>query len=70
MDLQGLLPVFEKDIAGEAYNCHMFGVEKFLATGEHDKFKLRLVLNGNEQNQELFPDRSSRTAALHLLWRA
>mmetsp|Transcript_19892 Transcript_19892/g.28291 ORF Transcript_19892/g.28291 Transcript_19892/m.28291 type:complete len:158 (-) Transcript_19892:982-1455(-) len=43
----------------------MFGVEKFLATGEHDKFKSRLVFNGNEQDADLLSDRSSPTAALH-----
>ena len=32
---------------------------------EHDKFKSRLVFDGNEQDTELFPDRSSPTAALH-----
>jgi len=65
VELHGLLPEFEKDVQGRAYNCHMFGVEKFLATGEHDKFKSRLVSNGNEQDADLFPDRSSPTAALH-----
>jgi hypothetical protein len=45
----------------------MFSVEKSLATGEHDKFKSRLVFDGSEQEAELFPDRSSPTAALHSL---
>ena len=66
VDLGGLKPEFEENMKGKkAYNCHMFGVEKFLATGVHDKFKSRLVLNGNEQDADLFPDRSSPTAALH-----
>ena len=38
VDLQGLLLVYEQK---EAYNCHMFSVEKTLANGEHDKFKAR-----------------------------
>eukprot|EP00590_Aulacoseira_subarctica_P000645 CAMPEP_0172416458 /NCGR_PEP_ID=MMETSP1064-20121228/2944_1 /TAXON_ID=202472 /ORGANISM="Aulacoseira subarctica , Strain CCAP 1002/5" /LENGTH=262 /DNA_ID=CAMNT_0013154125 /DNA_START=168 /DNA_END=956 /DNA_ORIENTATION=+ len=65
IQLNGLLPTREEDVQGKPYNRHMFGVEKFLATGEHDKFKSRLVFNGNEQDQDLFPDRSSPTAALH-----
>jgi len=66
VDLGGLKPEYAENMKGKkAYNCHMFGVEKFLATGEHDKFKARLVFNGNEQDADLFPDRSSPTAALH-----
>lgn len=41
----------------------MFSEEKFLATGQHDKFKSRLVFNGNEQDVELF--QTDLTAALH-----
>jgi hypothetical protein len=68
VDLQGLLPVKEEEIAGQqVYNSHMFGVEKFLADGSHDKFKSRLVFDGRDQDPELFPDRSSPTAALHSL---
>jgi len=68
VQLRGLLPKFKDDLKGaKAYNSHMFTVEKFLATGEHDKFKSRLVFDGSEQEPELFPDRSSPTAALHSL---
>lgn len=68
VELRGLLPVFLKDIKDEkVYNSLMFSVENFLATGEHDKFKSRLVFDGREQDPELFPDRSSPTAALHSL---
>jgi hypothetical protein len=42
----------------------MFTVEKFLATGEHDKMKSRLVANGNEQDPEVYPDRSSPTVTI------
>ncbi len=31
----------------------------------HDKFKSRMVMNGDEQDAELFPDRSSPTMAIH-----
>ena len=51
----------------DAYHCHMFSVEKTLMTGEHDKFKSRLVFDGSRQEAELFPDKSSPTAALHSL---
>ena len=64
VDLCALKPVNEQK---EAYRCHMFSVEKTLATGEHDKFKSRLVFDGSEQEAELFPDKSSHTAALHSL---
>jgi hypothetical protein len=68
VDLNGLLPVYEEELDGEkAYNSHLFGVEKFLANGKHDKFKSRLVFDGRDQDPELFLDRSSPTAALHSL---
>jgi len=68
VQLRGLLPRFKEELNGEkAFNSHMFTVEKFLASGVHDKFKSRLVFDGSEQDPELFPDRSSPTAALHSL---
>jgi hypothetical protein len=66
-DLQGLKPVHKQDVRGKAYSCHMFTVEKFLANGDHHKYKSRLVMNGNEQDPEVFPDRCSPTAAIHFL---
>mmetsp|Transcript_2610 Transcript_2610/g.3985 ORF Transcript_2610/g.3985 Transcript_2610/m.3985 type:complete len:138 (+) Transcript_2610:1049-1462(+) len=51
----------------DAYNCHMLSVEKTLADGEHHKFKSRLVFDGRDQDAELFPEKSSPTAALHSL---
>ena len=63
VDLQGLRHVYEQE---SVYKCHMFSVE-FLATGKHEKFKSCLVFDGSEQEAELFPDRSSPTAALHSL---
>ena len=42
-------------------------MENFLATGEHDKFKSRLVFDGREQDPDLY-DRSSPTTALHSLF--
>mmetsp|Transcript_2609 Transcript_2609/g.3980 ORF Transcript_2609/g.3980 Transcript_2609/m.3980 type:complete len:661 (+) Transcript_2609:626-2608(+) len=67
VDLRGVVPEFKENIKGPVYRCHMFEVEKFLATGDHDKFKSRLVFDGSEQDPSLFPDRSSPTVALHSL---
>ena len=49
----------------KAHGSHLFTVEKFLANGEHDKCKSRLVLHGNEQDPLLFPNKSSPTVAIH-----
>lgn len=68
VELRGLMPVFNEALTGaKPYRCHMFSAEKFLAIGDHDKMKLRLVFNGNEQDADLFPDRASPTAAIHSL---
>ena len=50
IQLRGLAPEFKEKIKGLVYKCHMFEVEKFLATGEHDKSKARLVFDGREQD--------------------
>jgi hypothetical protein len=47
--------------------CHLFTVQKFDASGEHDKYKSRLVSHGNEQDTSLYPDRSSPTVSLHAI---
>jgi hypothetical protein len=55
--LGALLPVLKSELEGAvAFSCHMFTIEKFLANGEHDKFKARLVAHGNEQDTLLYPD--------------
>jgi hypothetical protein len=51
----------------KAHNTHLFTVQKFLANGEHDKYKSRLVAHGNEQDTTLYSDRSSPTASIHLI---
>jgi hypothetical protein len=43
-------------------------VEKFVANGEFDKIKARLVANGAHQKQELYSDRSSPTASIHAIF--
>jgi hypothetical protein len=51
MDLQALEPVFKHEMDGvRPYNCHLFSVETFLADGQHDKSKSRMVINGDEQD--------------------
>jgi hypothetical protein len=49
----------------KAHNTHLFTVQKFLANGEHDKYKSRLVAHGNKQDATLYSDRSSPTASIH-----
>jgi hypothetical protein len=66
-DLSALEPVKATPIVAGAcvLTCHMFLVEKFLANGDFDKMKARLVSHGNKQNREEFPDWSSPTVAIH-----
>jgi hypothetical protein len=65
-ELNALEPVHATSILAGAcvLTCHMFLVEKFLANGEFDKMKARLVSHGNEQDCEQFPDQSSPTGAI------
>jgi hypothetical protein len=60
-DLSALQPIqAETIIAGACVlTCHIFLVEKFLANGNFDNMKARLVSHGNKQNKEDFLDRSS-----------
>lgn len=61
--------VHEEDVEGRAHGCHMFTVEdKFLADGAFDKCKGSVVLHGNEQDPEMYPDRSSPTVAVHSMF--
>ncbi len=66
VDLQPMQPVYEDELEGfDPLNCHLFTVEKLLANGDCDKMKSRFVANGNEQHQEIYPDCSSPTIAVH-----
>jgi hypothetical protein len=49
----------------EILKSHMFKVSKYLASGEFDKMKARLVADGRDQDPELYPDKSSPTVVLH-----
>jgi hypothetical protein len=44
---------------------HMFVVEKHKADGSFDKVKERLVADGRGQDPQMYPDKASRTIAVH-----
>ncbi len=48
----------------------MFMVEKYLANGSFDKMKARLVADGRDQDEEMYPKKSSPTIAVHLVFTA
>jgi hypothetical protein len=66
-ELKALKPVKAEEILSGAcvLTCHLFLVQKYFANGDLDKMKARLVSHGNQQDRELFPDRSSPTVAIH-----
>jgi len=65
-DLQALHPVLKKDIPPDTklLRSDMFVAEKYLACGKFDKMKARLVADGQDQNPEMFPNKSSPTVAI------
>ncbi len=65
-ELRALQPVHHHVIAVGAciLTCHLFLVEKYLANGDSDNMKARLVRHGNYQDRNDFPDRSSPTVAI------
>ncbi len=69
-ELEVLMPVMKSDIPedAEVLRCFIFLVEKFLANGEFDKIKARLVANGAQQIRELYPNKSSPTASMHAIF--
>jgi hypothetical protein len=71
VDLQAMQPVYENELEGfEPLNCHLFNVEKLLANGDVDKMKSRFVANMNEEDQDIYLDRSSPTIAVHSIMTA
>jgi hypothetical protein len=44
---------------------HMFMVEKYLANGSFDKMKARLVDDGRDQDEEMYPNKSLPIVAVH-----
>ena len=67
-DLKAVEAVYKKDVEEKAHGCHIFTVDKFLADGEFDKCKSRTVLHGNEQDPNLYLDKSSPTVAIHSIF--
>ncbi len=66
VELKALLPVMRKDIPEDAVICSFtFLVEKFLANGDFDKVKGRIVTNGAQQSRAMYPNRSSSTVGVH-----
>jgi hypothetical protein len=54
-ELKALEPVEKRNIPPglKTLGCHLFTVQKFDASGGHDKYKSRLVSHGNEQDTSL-----------------
>ena len=67
-EMSALLPVKNVTTASEVLNAIMIVVEKFLANGDHDKWKGRLVADGRSQDRDLYPNKSSPTLAIHSLF--
>jgi hypothetical protein len=44
---------------------HMFVVEKFLANGEFDKVRARLVANERDQDADMYPNKASPMVVIH-----
>jgi hypothetical protein len=66
VDLKALHPVKKESIKKDTkvLNSHMFLVEKHLANGEYDKTKGRIIVDGRDQDPELFPNKSSPTVSI------
>mmetsp|Transcript_22436 Transcript_22436/g.32130 ORF Transcript_22436/g.32130 Transcript_22436/m.32130 type:complete len:716 (-) Transcript_22436:89-2236(-) len=65
---EALKPVKEVAKDAEVLRSHMNVVEKYLADGDHDKTKARIVVNGSTQDPAMYPNKSSPTLALHSLF--
>jgi hypothetical protein len=63
-----LASVFYESIKSvKPLKCHLFTVQKFLVTGDLGKGKSKMVVNGNEQDTDVYPDCLSPTIAIHSL---
>jgi hypothetical protein len=69
-ELKAVMPVMKDEVPedAEVLRCFIFLVEKFLANGEFEKIKARLVANGAQQNRDLYPNKSSPTASIHAIF--
>jgi hypothetical protein len=70
LELVALVPLRRHEIPATVtmLKSHMFLVNKYLANGDFDKVKARLVADGRDQDQEMYPDKSSPTVAIHLVF--
>ncbi len=66
-ELHALRAVRRASIKAETkiLKSHMFVVETYLATGEYEKMKARLVADGRDQDADMYPNKSSPTVAIH-----
>jgi hypothetical protein len=71
-ELKALRPVRRASIKGgtKILRSHMFVVEKYLAGGEFDKMKARLVADGRDQDGSMHPDKASPKVAIHSVFTA
>jgi hypothetical protein len=69
-ELKAIVPVMIADVPKDAEDlrCFIFLVEKFLANGEFNKIKARLVANRAQQKKELYPNKLSPTASVHAIF--
>jgi len=67
-EMEALAPVKEIPKNAEVLNGILIVVEKFLANGDHDKWKGRLVADGRSQDRALYPNKSSPTLSIHSLF--
>jgi hypothetical protein len=66
-ELTALRAVKRAAIKGGAkiLRSHMFVVAKYLANGEFERMKARLVADGRDQDPEMYPNKASPTVAIH-----
>jgi hypothetical protein len=51
--------------SAKVLKSHMFLVKKYLADGSFEKVKARLVVDGRDQDANLYPNKPSPTVAIH-----
>jgi hypothetical protein len=66
-ELVAIVPVKRTSIPADVtiLKSHMFLVNEYLADGSFDKVKESLVVDGRDQDAELFPNKLSPTVAIH-----
>jgi hypothetical protein len=66
-ELKALRVIKRADVTKSAkvLKLHMFLVKKYLADGSFEKVKARLVVDGRDQNANLYPNKSLPTVAIH-----